>query len=356
MFSGHRQILIETRMHPRKMIYPVFLPHAGCPFQCIYCNQEAVVSQDRRKSDILQTVEAALRAHCDRIVRSGLAGEIAFFGGTFSALPPELIDFILSAVSSYVERGIFTGIRFSTRPDCMEDEVIDLLSKYPVRTVELGVQSLCDPVLQSSRRGYGVKSVYDSAKRVRDAGWELGIQLMAGLPGDTLGTFTESMQKVIEIAPDFLRIYPTLVLEGTALADSYRQGSYTPLSLDEAVTWVSAAYASALSAGIAVIRMGLHPDPSLEMAGVVLAGPFHPAFGHLVRSRWWRDRLDRELASFEEIAGAELIVRVAPERVSEATGHRKSNLHHWKSFWGAGVKVTGDTSLAGDEMLVANKA
>jgi histone acetyltransferase (RNA polymerase elongator complex component) len=342
-------------MHPRKIIYPVFLPHAGCPFQCIYCNQEKVVSHDRRKADIPEIVEAGLKAHCARIVRSGLPGEIAFFGGTFSALPPELIESILTAASIQVARGIFTGIRFSTRPDCMGDEIIDLLSKYPVRTVELGVQSMCDPVLQSSLRGYGVKSVYASAKRVRDAGWDLGIQLMAGLPGDTIDTFIESMRRVIEIAPDFLRIYPTLVLEGTVLADSYRKGSYTPLSLDEAVTWVSSAYASALSAGITVIRMGLHPDPSLEKPGVVLSGPFHPAFGHLVKSRWWRDRVDLEFASFAEVTGTELIVRVPPGRISEVIGHRKSNLSHWKSLWGAGVKVTGDTGLAGNEMLVENK-
>jgi histone acetyltransferase (RNA polymerase elongator complex component) len=178
---------------------------------------------------------------------------------------------------------------------------------------------------------------------------------MPGLPGDTQGTFIESMRRVIEIAPDFLRIYPTLVLEGTALADSYREGSYTPLDLDEAVTWVATAYASALRAGIRVIRMGLHSDPSLEKDGVIVAGPYHPAFGHLVRARWWRDRVDQELASFAELAGAEFGLRVPSRLVSEVIGHRRSNLRHWKSRWGISVKVTGDTDLAGTEMLVENK-
>jgi len=314
-----------------------------------------VVSHDHRKTDILEIVQAGLRAYSNQIVRCGGPGEIAFFGGTFSALPPALIESILAAASIHVERGIFTGIRFSTRPDCMGDEVIDLLSKYPVRTVELGVQSLSDHVLQRSRRGYCVKSVRDSAKRVRNAGWDLGIQLMAGLPGDTPDTFAESMHLAMELAPDFFRIYPTLVLEGTALADCYRKGSYAPLSLDEAVTWVAAAYASALGAGIPVIRMGLHSDPSLERPGVILAGPYHPAFGHLVISRWWRDRVDREFASFAEITGTETILRVPHGRLSEVIGHERSNLHHWKSRWDISVKVIGDVSLAGTEMLVENK-
>jgi histone acetyltransferase (RNA polymerase elongator complex component) len=334
------------------MIYPVFLPHAGCPFQCIYCNQRMVVSSDHRTTGILEIVEADLIAYAEQIGKTGNPGEIAFYGGTFSALPRVLIESILAAASVHVERGIFTGIRFSTRPDCLGSEVIDLLSKFPVRTVELGAQSLSDPVLQRSLRGYGVTTVYDSAKRVRNAGWGLGIQLMAGLPGDTQGTFNESMQKAMEIGPDFLRIYPTLVLEGTALADSYRNMSYTPLSLDEAITWVAAAYASALRAGIPVIRMGLHADRSLDNPGVVLAGPHHPAFGHMVKSRWWRDRMDRDFASFAQTDGTEFILKAPPSRVSEVIGHGRSNLRHWKSRWGISVRVSGDTSLTGAEILV----
>ncbi|MGA2400150.1 MAG: radical SAM protein [Syntrophobacteraceae bacterium] len=339
-------------MIPKKMIYPVFLPHAGCPFQCVYCNQEVVASHDHEKSHILEIVESRLRAYSNQVGRSGRSGEIAFFGGTFSALPPALIESIIAAASTHVRQGIFTGIRFSTRPDCLGDEVVDLFSKYPVRTVELGVQSLSDSVLQKSRRGYSVRSVLDSAKRVRDAGWALGIQMMAGLPGDTRRLFDQSMREAIALAPDFLRIYPTLVLEGTNLADSFRKGIYTPLSLEEAVTWLTPAYAAALRAGIAVIRMGLHPDPALEKPGVILAGPYHPAFGHLVRCRWWRDRVDQEFASLTELAGGEIVLRVSPNQVSDVIGHGRSNLLHWKARWDIGVKVIGGVGLDGIEMLV----
>ncbi len=281
------------------MIYPVFLPHAGCPFQCVYCNQRVVVSHDHRESDILEFVESCLRAYSNQIRRSGRSGEIAFFGGTFSALPLALIESILAAASVHVRQGIFTGIRFSTRPDCLGDEVVDLLSKYPVRTVELGVQSLSDSVLQKSRRGYCARSVYDAAKRVRDAGMEARHSTYGRVcPATLRGCFSSQCARRSRSQPDFLRIYPTLVLEGTALADSFRNGIYTPLSLDEAVTWLAPAYDLALRAGIPVIRMGLQPDPALEKPGVILAGPYHPAFGYLVRCRWWRDRIDRHFASF----------------------------------------------------------
>ncbi len=339
-------------MPPKKIIYPVFLPHAGCPFQCVYCNQQVVASHDRREPRILEFVESRLRAYSSEVLRSGRSGEIAFFGGTFSALPPALIESILAAASFHVRQGVFTGIRFSTRPDCLGDEVVDIFTKYPVRTIELGVQSLCDTVLQKSRRGYCVRSVQDSAIRVRDAGWALGIQMMAGLPGDSRGLFVESIRKAIALAPDFLRIYPTLVLEGTILADSFRKGGYTPLSLDEALTWLAPAYDAALKAGIPVIRMGLHSDPALEKPGVILAGPYHPAFGHLVRCRWWRDRVDHEFASFSEIAGDEIVLRVSPNLVSDVIGHGRSNLKHWQARWDVTVKVIGEVGRGGIEMLV----
>jgi len=339
-------------MFPKKMIYPVFLPHAGCPFQCIYCNQRAVVSHDRRQGDILEFVGSCLRAYSNQICRSGRSGEIAFFGGTFSALPPALIESILAAVAVPIRQGIFTGIRFSTRPDCLGREVVYLLSRYPIRTVELGVQSLSDSVLQKSRRGYCVRSVYDAVKRVRDEGWKLGVQLMAGLPGDTEGLFFESMRKAIEIEPDFLRIYPTLVIEGTVLADSFRNGIYAPLGLDEAVTWLAPAYDLALRAGIPVIRMGLQPDPALEKPGVILAGPYHPAFGSLVRCRWWRDRIDQHFASFPRLCGDDIVLVVSPNQVSDVIGHGKSNLRHWKARWGISAKVIGSGDLAGIAMIV----
>ncbi|MDR3569010.1 MAG: radical SAM protein [Syntrophobacteraceae bacterium] len=343
-------------MFPEKMIYPVFLPHAGCPFQCVYCNQRVTVSCAERGSALAEFVRSRLADYAGQVQISGIPGEIAFYGGTFTALPPGLVDEILCAASVFVDRGVFTGVRFSTRPDCLDITVVDMLSRYPVRTVELGAQSLSDLVLQKSGRGYLAEAVVSAAKRIKRKGWRLGVQLMAGLPGDDPAKFMESMRRAIALGADFLRIYPTLVLEGTELARAYRQGLYVPLSLDEAVELISPAYDLALRAGVPIIRMGLQADPALEKPGVILAGPYHPAFGSLVKSRWWQERIDRHLSSLGEISGEEMIIRVAPNRVSDVIGHRKSNLLHWKSKWSVSAKVVGDADLTGIEILWKTKS
>ncbi|MFZ2447143.1 MAG: radical SAM protein [Syntrophobacteraceae bacterium] len=337
-------------MPPKKTIYPVFLPHAGCPFQCVYCNQRAVVSSGPGRPDPVAQTEARLAEYAQQVEASGRPGEIAFYGGTFTALPGGVLRAVLDSAASLVERGIFTGIRFSTRPDCLDEKVCALLARYPVSTVELGVQSLSDRVLEASGRGYAASAVFDSAARVRGRGWSLGIQLMAGLPEDSAETFLESVRRAIGIGPDFLRIYPTLVLEGTRLAIRFRSGTYRPLELDEAIEWVLPAYDMLLSAAIPVVRMGLHADPALDEPGVVLAGPHHPAFGYLVRCRWWRERVERELAGRQ---GERLLIRAAPNLVSDVVGPGRANIRHWESAGKLrGIKVIGDGGLSGTQMVL----
>lgn len=338
------------------MIYPVFLPHAGCPFQCVYCNQRVTVSGGGRQGSIAGFAASRMDDYANQVRRSGTPGEIAFYGGTFTALSPDLVEEILATASVFVEQSIFTGVRFSTRPDCLESDVVEMLSSYPVRTVELGVQSLSDSVLTQSGRGYGADSVYEAARRVKGKGWKLGIQLMAGLPGDSRETFMQSVQSAIKIGADFLRIYPVLVLEGTALADSFRAGLYNPLSLDRAVSLLAPAYDLAMRAGVSVIRMGLQADPELEKPGVILAGPYHPAFGSLVKCRWWQEKIDAHLGSLQEFPGSEMIVHVAPNQVSDVIGNRKANLLHWKSRWGMNAKVVGDAAMTGMEITWKTKS
>ncbi len=319
-------------MPPKHDIYPVFLPHAGCPFQCIYCNQHAVAGASHSPDPVSQAA-TALGRYGELIGRTGRAGEIAFYGGTFTALPRPVLERILEMAAGYVSQGIFTGIRFSTRPDCLESDTCRVLSGFPVRTVELGVQSLSDEVLARSGRGYTAEVVFRAAEQVRNHGWSLGIQLMAGLPGDSAATFSASVRRAIEIGPDFFRFYPTLVVEGTRLAALFRDGAYRPLDLEDAIGWVASAYDMAVNAAIPVIRMGLHSDPALQEPGVILGGPFHPAFGYLVRCRWWKDRIDRELALSPPPAGADLLLRVEPRSISEIVGPGRSNISYWKTTW-----------------------
>jgi histone acetyltransferase (RNA polymerase elongator complex component) len=329
-------------MSPETLIYPVFLSHAGCPFQCVYCNQKVSVSRGGPEGDIALFVRSLLADYASRIAKTGLCGEIAFYGGTFTALPFDLVEEILACASVLVKEGKFSAIRFSTRPDCLDTRVVAMLSKYPVRTVELGVQSLSDSVLDKSSRGYSAQTVFEASKRIKLKGWKLGVQLMAGLPGDSCELFLQSMEKAIELGADFLRIYPTLVLEGTVLAGRFREGSYAPLSLEEAVAMVAKAYDVALKAGVPIIRMGLQADPELEKPGAVLAGPYHPAFGSLVKSRWWQDRIDASLAAMSDLSGEQIVISVLPNQVSDAIGNRRENLHHWKNKWGVNARVVAD--------------
>lgn len=326
-------------------IYPVFLPHAGCPYQCVYCNQHAVTGIPpvaESADDLPQRVRESLENLFQNEKTFGLPGEIAFYGGTFTALDDGIVRRILDAALQWVRRGRAAGIRFSTRPDDLSREMCSLLMEYPVRTVELGAQSFSDRVLEKVRRGYSAASVEAAAATVKENGWNLGIQLMAGLPGDTAGMFLESVVKATRLRPSFVRLYPTVVLEGTLLAEWFRRGEYRPLGLDEAIEWCVPALDVLRRTGIPVARMGLHPEPGLVNGGTVLGGPFHPAFGHMVKSAWWRRRVDESLEGSTENEGRTLTIHVAGPAVSEVVGHCRGNVLHWKEkMCFDGVRVIG---------------
>ncbi|MDY6909437.1 MAG: radical SAM protein [Thermodesulfobacteriota bacterium] len=340
----------------RPRIYPVFLPHAGCPYRCVYCNQYAVTGSGRREGADLLRGRAAVEDRAERSRRSGVPGEIAFYGGTFTALPEALLDGLLEAAAAGVRDGVFTGIRFSTRPDAVSEDTVRRLQAFPIRTVELGAQSLSDAVLFASRRGYRAAAVEAAARRVRAAGWALGIQLMVGLPGETPSRFQGTISKAVALRPDFVRLYPALVLRDTGLARWFESGRYRPLSLDQAVERCAFAFDRFLKSGISVARMGLHADPELDRPGTILAGPCHPAFGYLVRVRWWRNRVDAVLERRAKTPGRlegedavtlpdgpapirsrnqrSAVLHVPSHLLSEALGPRRENVTYWARKWG----------------------
>ncbi len=337
-------------MTARTRIYPVFLPHAGCPFQCVYCNQDRVVSPNPAGSsqkELLGRGIEDMRALARQSRLSGMPGELAFYGGTFTSLPEQSLRRILCFALPLIREGIFSGIRFSTRPDSMTSSTCRILDEYPVQTVELGVQSMSREVLEKSLRGYGVDAVLESASTVKRHGWRLGIQMMAGLPGDSRGTFLDSIAQVVRLKPDFVRIYPTLVLSGTALAQWYRGGTYRPLKIEEALDWCAAAHQMLTAASIPVARMGLHGDPELEKPGGILAGPYHPAFGYLVKCRLWRNRVDELLQAVHPLDGlADLTIRVPARFISEAAGPGRSNIAWWQQKWGIEkIRLLQDATL-----------
>lgn len=321
----------------KRLIYPIFLPHAGCPFRCVYCNQNCVTTPSDGGSgsaNVLASFHSQLQLHKavsrDRVAR----GDVALYGGTFTALPQGVQAEILNALADCVDEGSFTGIRFSTRPDGISSDTRAFLQRYPIRTIELGVQSFSDPVLEASCRGYDAAAAVAASALVKEAGWELGIQLMAGLPGDRFSRFRHSVLQTLAIEPAMVRLYPTLVLKGTKLASWLTEGRFSALSLDDAIEWCSWAYESFLQAGISVARMGLHADPEFMRPGTILAGPFHPAFGYLVRVRGWRNRIDATIGKRQAVNGTgSLSVRVGERFLSEVVGPGRENLAFWMQKW-----------------------
>lgn len=338
-------------------IYPIFLSHVGCPFRCVYCDQNSVVSVRAGESTVeplLDRFEADFSAVLEEAISSGLPGQLAFYGGTFTAISLPDLHLILNRVSPYVESGVFTGVRFSTRPDCMGEQVCSALAAYPIQTVELGVQSLCDEVLGLSSRGYSWEQVRQAAEAVRRNGWELGFQLMPGLPGDNRERFLESVSRTISMKPDFVRLYPTVVLAGTLLAKWYHEGIFRPLELEDAVEWCAEAYDKFSQAGIRVVRMGLHADAALQAPGTIVAGPYHPAFGYLVRVHWWRRQVDDLLTSRGILTeGRSLTLRAPERRLSEVCGPRRANVTYWLEKWRLDqVQLVGESALDGDRFEV----
>ena len=320
----------------------VFVPHAGCPEQCTFCNQRHIAGQSRFPS--VQDVQNACETVSRTLVDSTKA-QIAFFGGSFTAIKREDMEKLLQAAQPYVRSGRFAGIRVSTRPDAVDSEVLELLKAYGVTTVELGAQSMDDAVLKACRRGHTAQDVERAAALIRAAGLSPGLQMMTGLPGDTDEGAVRTAQKLAALQPDEVRIYPTLVIEGSPLADEYKAGTYTPQTLEQAVELcVRLLTFFEEERGIPVIRLGLHAED--EMMRHCLAGPLHPAFRELCEGRIFRKKAETLLENGEKRT---VTLAVNPASVSRMVGHRRENLIAFMNR-GYTVKVVADSRLAYGEI------
>lgn len=306
---------------------PIFIPHLGCPYDCIYCDQKKISAQIQipGADAVVSTIEQYLST-----IPPTAEVELAFFGGNFTAIQPALQKEYLSLIQPYLESGRIHGIRVSTRPDCIDAGGLDMLKSYGVKTIELGVQSLNDEVLHLSARKYKAEDVYKSSALIQERGFKLGIQLMVGLPGDSYGRDIETVQATIKLAPQMVRIYPTLVIAGTELDRRWAEGKYQALTLEEAVRICKDMLLYFSAASIPVIRMGLYPGEELRSAGVVKAGPFHPAFRELVEQDIFRDQCEMAIRIYlERYANENCLCLYVQERdLSKMLGKSRSNLHY----------------------------
>ncbi len=309
-------------------IIPIFVAHEGCPHKCVFCNQKKIASDHSVTPEevglLLQYASQNPACH---------GAEVAFYGGSFTAIPKARQIALLEAVKPFLADGIVTKIRISTRPDCIDDETLARLWHCGIRTIELGVQTMSDEVLCLSNRGHTTADVVTASKKIKAYGFQLGLQVMAGLPGDTRETCLDTVRKVIALQPDFARIYPVAVLEHTALAELWRSGAYTPLTVPEAADIAGEMLELFLDAHIPVIRIGLNPTEELS-GGAVLAGGYHPALGEMVRSRVYRSRAER-LLSGTTFDGQDAVLLVPKGAVSMMTGVKRENMDYFDRKWKA---------------------
>lgn len=311
------------------MIIPFFIPHSGCPHQCVFCNQKNITGQ--KTPPDLSLIAKKITEYVNTKTSDDRV-QIAFYGGTFTALPLDLQQSYLEATQPFLKSGQIRSIRLSTRPDCINRQILEMLKRYHVDTVELGVQSMNDQVLTLSGRGHTAQDTVKAVKQLYEFSFNVGLQLMPGLPGDSGKIWMETVDKSIALKPDFVRIYPALVIKDTPLENLYKAGAYIPLSIEEAVAVCKDALLKFESAGIKVIRIGLQPTEALQKPGIVVSGPYHPAFRQLVESSILLDRMKAALLRRNNAADAVFLVH--PGDISNAIGQKRSNIDVLKKQFG----------------------
>ncbi len=328
----------------KPFIIPFFLTHQGCPHRCVYCDQR-IAGGHREDALSPEAVRRGIEAGlASRRLKPGSLVEAAFFGGTFTMLPRSRQAALLEAAAPYLAEGRVSGIRLSTRPDALAEDQVEFLAERGVRTVEIGAQSMDDKVLAASERGHTSEDVALSAGRVKEAGLRLGLQLLPGLPGEDGASRKNTLKRVLSLEPDDARIYPLLVLKGTPLAELHAKGLYRPFTLSEAVDVCADMFARLTLSGVRVIRMGLQAGP--ELTAGLAAGPYHPAFGHLVKAETYRRALASVLTMFPSSEAAPAL-QTAPEDISLALGHRRRNVLELAAEHGlAELTVESDAELS----------
>ena len=337
-------------------IIPVFIPHKGCPHACVFCNQNAITARtaDVTPEDVRRTAEEWLSTLEGR----GLEQiELSFFGGSFTGIPLEQKSALLAVAKEYKDAGRIDKIHLSTRPDYINEEILDNLKRFGADVIELGVQSFDPDVLELSERGHSAEDVYMACDLIKSYGcFTLGIQLMIGLPGDSYEKCMESVKRTIEIGPDIARLYPTVIISGTKLCRMYEEGEYAPFSQEEMIRTTTDMYKELTGAGINVIRVGLKASALINDSGYsrVVGDTYHPAFRQLVEGRIARDEVAESLKAIANTGySGPLALSAGPEKFAAVIGHKAEN----RKYFGAefpmfDIMYTEDPSIEGGKIVI----
>lgn len=339
----------------RHFTIPIFIPELACPNRCIFCNQQKISGALclPGKQEIVATIESHLNT-----IPEGSVIELGYFGGNFTGIEPDMQKFFLSVSKAYLDRGLISGIRISTRPDYISETSLTLLKDFGVSTIELGAQSLDDDVLKSSGRGHSVEDIRQAAYLILTNGFHLGLQMMIGLPGDSKEKALSTARKIIDFGAESTRIYPTLVIRDTELEEQFLKGVYVPLTLEEAIDWTKEIVCLFEEAGVTILRIGLHPSEGLLSGENLLAGPFHVAFGEMVSSAIWREKfkgfISAKAAELSTLDGKknQLKIEVPVGQANAAIGHRAEN-KKWLLDYYSKVRVTENDQLCGREFIIS---
>ena len=313
----------------------IFIPHIGCPHKCSFCDQRIISGSKNipHGDDVRRICEQAMQEIADKS-----STQIAFFGGSFTAVPRDYMIELLTAARDYVGEGKFSGIRISTRPDFIDGEILSILKSYGVTSIELGAQSLSDNVLTANERGHSAEDIYSASQLIRDGGFELGLQIIPGLYKSTMEDEQQTIEGVLKIKPDTIRIYPIVVIEGTKLADYYKKGEYELMPFEDMVSLCADMMMQFEQSDIRVIKCGLHASDGVE--GERVAGFYHPAFRELCQGEIYK----KEILRLTGGKAGRYEVLVGKSHISKAVGHKRQNIDFFKNM-GIEVSIKGNDDI-----------
>ncbi|MBF0120214.1 MAG: radical SAM protein [Desulfobacterales bacterium] len=337
-------------MKGKPFIIPIFLPQAGCRHRCAFCNQSLTSGKNDNPLSFPKTIIDEVDRFLSFKKKEASDIQLAFYGGNFLGIYQDKINILLNEASNLAIQKKINSIRFSTRPDTIDNHRIELLKPFPVSTIELGVQSLDDNILNLINRGHTSHDTIRAVSILKENNYKVGLQIMVGLPGDNGTQSIKTAHIVADLLPDFVRIFPTIILSDTLLADWYKEGKYKPITLDESVEIVKNIYLIFQEKNIEVIRMGLQPSDLLKEN--IIAGPYHPAFGHMVLSKIFFEKAYNIINSkFRGINN--IIIQVAPKNISNMRGQKNSNINLLKKqFDICTIEVVPISSLSENEIFI----